>query len=130
ESDHTACAAKNPASSEAVIICFPRAGLGSINSASRTAAHNNRRASTTQAPDRHVVPEVLRPGGAADGSQGWSERSERNPWTRHVKSLEPRRGDGRGERERVRSVAPPGLRPFFCTRHQGFRCAPPLATIG
>src|SRR5262245_3808018 len=43
------------------------------------------------------------PGGATDGSQGWSEHSERNPWRASQPSaLQPRRGD------RLR-VAPPGL---------------------
>src|SRR4051794_24261709 len=57
-----------------------------------------------------------RPGGPTDVSQGWSERSEHNPWDLRPLFTSP------GGAADYASVAPPGLVPFS-HRYQGFRCS-------
>src|SRR5262245_27821665 len=69
------------------------------------------------------------PGAATDGSQGWSERSERNPWSAMRKNAEPWKGDRCGF---APSVAPPGLLHLVGSAFQGFRGGPfgPCSTPG
>src|SRR5262245_47113264 len=73
---------------------------------------------------------VRSPGGAADRSQGWSERSERNPWNARTHPLVRSPGGATGRALDVHRSPLRGYDTSPIALPQGLRCAPPLATIG